>query len=184
MNIKNKLWTLVAWVVSWPPLAERIINRSFKHPYRHLPGYMDRFWVFNPYNEDTHQKASEKLLGRLGSYIPSVRVHHILRPDLARHLHDHPWNARTIILKGRYSERKLYSTVLDEESQYREWYKYNYREVGDTATINHGDYHSIDDVSEGGVWTLFITYKYMGMWGFLVDGVKIPWREYEQKYPT
>jgi hypothetical protein len=31
---------------------------------------------------------------------------------------------------------------------------------------------------DGGATTLFITGKYRGTWGFLVDGVKVPWREY------
>jgi hypothetical protein len=28
------------------------------------------------------------------------------------------------------------------------------------------------------VWTLFITWRYQGTWGFDVDGSKVPWREY------
>jgi hypothetical protein len=49
---------------------------------------------------------------------------------------------------------------------------------GDTATIKLGEYHSIDYVSDGGVYTMFITWDYRGTWGFLVNGKKVPWREY------
>jgi hypothetical protein len=49
---------------------------------------------------------------------------------------------------------------------------------GDTATIKFGEYHSIDYVSKGGVYTMFITWDYRGTWGFLVNGKKVPWREY------
>ena len=56
-----------------------------------------------------------------------------------------------------------------------EWLK---RAQGDTATLDHGEYHRIDQVSPGGVITLFITSKWRGDWGFLVNGVKVPWRIY------
>lgn len=52
------------------------------------------------------------------------------------------------------------------------------RNPGDTARLNHGEYHRIDEVSPGGVYTLFITSKWRGDWGFLVNGVKVPWRTY------
>jgi hypothetical protein len=104
------------------------------------------------------------------SWLPSIRVHHILRADTARHLHDHPWNARTIILKGWYRERRLEQDgTISEE----------FRTRGQTQRILYGQYHSIDEVSDGGVYTLFFTWKYCGNWGFLVDGKKVPWREYD-----
>ena len=110
-------------------------------------------------------------------WLPSVRIHHILRADTARDLHDHPWNARTIILKGDYVERRrvgMYDMLMAPIT------KEYLRLPGDTATINYGQYHSIDYVSKGGVYTMFFTWKYMGGWGFLVNGKKIPWRQYEE----
>ena len=52
---------------------------------------------------------------------------------------------------------------------------------GDTARLNHGEYHRIDQVSPGGVYTLFITSNWRGDWGFLVNGVKVPWRTYTER---
>lgn len=52
------------------------------------------------------------------------------------------------------------------------------REDDDTAALRFGEYHRITEVSEGGVWTLFVTGRYRGTWGFLVNGKKVPWREY------
>ena len=54
----------------------------------------------------------------------------------------------------------------------------NSRMPGDTAKIGFGEYHHIQKVAPGGAWTLFISGPYKGTWGFLVDGVKKPWREY------
>lgn len=165
------LWKAIAKIVSNKYVADYLIKRSKKTPYFDLPGYMERDWLFNPYDKDTHEKKYKLL--------PSIRVHHILRADLARHPHDHPWDARTIIMKGAYSERRMVGVDSNNEPLYEN----HLRMPGDTATIRFGEYHSIDSVSDGGVYTLFITYKYRGMWGFWVDGVKIPWRAYDQAYP-
>jgi hypothetical protein len=167
--MKNLLWRALAFVVSRKPVAEYLIKRAQRTPYFHLDGYMNRWWLFNPYSPEVAKENTERYKRKLPSWVPSIRVHHILREDLGRHFHDHPWNARTIILKGWYIERRL-------EADYQVDYV---RSKGNTATINYGEYHTIDEVSEGGVYTLFFTWKYCGGWGFLVDGKKVPWREYD-----
>lgn len=154
-------WKIVAYICSRPRVAEYLINRSFKTPYYHITGpdgdiYMGRWWLFNPY-----ATSGEK---RRYQFPISIRIHHIRRPDSDRNLHDHPWNARTIILKGYYDEEREDGCVL--------------RKRGDTARLNFGEYHRIFTVAPGGAWTLFITGKYRGTWGFLVDGVKVQWRKY------
>lgn len=168
--MKNLLWKAVAFVVSRKPVANYLIRRSWATPYFHLPGYMDRWWLFNSYSPDVEKSGEARYARKMPSWVPSIRIHHILRADDARHLHDHPWNARTIILKGWYVERRLNADGSITEGV---------RSKGNTAQILYGQYHSIDEVSEGGVYTMFFTWKYCGGWGFLVDGKKVPWREYE-----
>lgn len=141
------IWNLIAKVCV--RYADKIINRAQQWPYINLEGYMNRWWIFNAYKRD---------------WLPSIRVHHILREDFDRHEHDHPWNARTIILKGWYIEERTGKSF--------------FRNTGYTGRINFGEFHNIKRVSPGGVWTLFITYKYGGTWGFKVDGKKVPYREY------
>lgn len=58
-------------------------------PYEHLTDYMRRWWLI-PAAEDKGRKA--------------VRVHHILRSDLDRALHDHPWDNASFLLRGGYWE--------------------------------------------------------------------------------
>lgn len=171
------LWRMFAWVVSREPVADYLIERSKRTPYFDLPGYMNRWWLFNAYDSDT-SKPEDKRHGRKITWLPSVRIHHILRADTARDLHDHPWNARTIILKGRYVERRKVGMYSMLNEPITETFA---REPGSTATINFGEYHSIDAVSDGGVYTMFFTWKYMGSWGFLVNGKKVPWRQYEEE---
>lgn len=166
-------WGAVAKVVSIPAVASYLIKRSQRTPYFNLPGYMNRWWLFNGYGNDQSVPDAQRACIRRFSWLPSIRIHHILRADTARDLHDHPWDARTIILKGWYSERRLINKPCRHEVC-----KLHLRQPGDTAELNYGEYHSIDEVSDGGVWTMFITYKYQGTWGFLVNGVKVPWREY------
>lgn len=172
MTVKDLLWQAVANVVTIPAVRRYLITRAFRTPYFHLAGYMNRWWLFNSYGfkkEDEATRHESKF-----KWLPAIRVHHILREDVGRHLHDHPWDARTIILDGYYEEERM---MPDGTT------KIFYRMEGDTATLNYGEYHTIKKVSPGGVWTLFMTWPYKGTWGFLVDGEKIQWRKYEEMYP-
>jgi hypothetical protein len=164
----NLFWRLVAKLLARPAIAAWLIARAKRTPYLHIMSadgaemYMGRWWLFNPYSRETHKPA-------LWWFPWSFRIHHIMRPDEDRDLHDHPWNARTIILRGFYKEQRRHSGHGDIDY---------WREPGDTARLKHGEYHRIDEVSPGGVITLFITSKWRGDWGFLVNGVKVPWRTY------
>ncbi|MGE1156879.1 hypothetical protein [Pseudomonas kitaguniensis] len=184
----NLFWRFVAKLLARPAIAAWLIARAQRAPYLHIMSadgaemYMGRWWLFNPYSRDTHKPALW--------WCPwSFRVHHIMRPDEDRDLHDHPWNARTVILRGWYTEERLdLATIADRLTPGRpllllpdeEVYKLTTttRNPGDTARLNHGEYHRIDELSPGGVFTLFITSKWRGDWGFLVNGVKVQWRTY------
>lgn len=168
--MKEALWRALAAVLSQPVIAKHIIRRAQRTPYTHLPGYMNRWWLFNPY-----QKQDGEIIRRRGlrAWLPSVRVHEILRADTAEHMHDHPWDARTIILRGAYTE-----TVAGEE-----WNPAFFRSAGDTRAIRYGEYHHIHHVFGNSCFTLFFTWKYVGAWGFKVDGRKVPWREYLAEHP-
>jgi hypothetical protein len=122
--------------------------------------YMYRWWLFNPY-----PTGNDGAGRRWGDWLPSIRIHRIMREDRDRHLHDHPWNARTFILRGGYEEERPGQAFI-------------LRQPGDTARLSYGQYHRINKVSDGGVWTLFVTGKKRGTWGFKVDGKKVPWRMY------
>ena len=176
-RIVTWFWSAFAWTVSRPRVADWLIRRAMRTPYTHLPGYMNRYWLLNAY-----EKANGKEVTSI-RWLPSVRVHHILRRDNDRHKHDHPWDARTIILKNYYFEDRIVEHGRDANGGYYERTSRSARFPGDTAPILFGDYHSVAEVPEGGVWTLFITFGYQGTWGFLVDGVKVPWREYMEMHP-
>ena len=176
--MKQAIWSRVAQFLSQEARADALIQRSLRTPYMHLPSneeptYMERYWLFNPYDRITNKPKYW--------WCPwSVRIHHIKRADLERHQHDHPWNARTIILKGWYVERREnpeFESMLPESPSNPEFH-YHSRVVGSTAKLGFGEYHSITKASPGGVWTLFISGPWRGVWGFLVNGTKVPWKQY------
>lgn len=166
------IWNLIAWVASRQPIADWLIRRAKKTPYVHIDGYMNRYWLFNGY-----RRGLDGQMRKTFEWLPSVRVHHILRKDFDRVPHDHPWDARTIILKGWYSEHRRQQGQPEGAPEC----KYFFRDIGDTATLKFNEYHTVTEVSPGGVWTLFFTRKYQGGWGFWVDGKKVPYREYLEK---
>lgn len=167
------IWRAIAYLLSRPAVVAWLIARAARTPYRHLrtpdgtQWYMFRFWLFNPYPEkrtDEHGQPIPDPRSKLMQALPSIRLHHIMRDDLDRDPHDHPWDARTIILRNWYNENREGRHFM--------------RRPGDTATLRFGEYHRITAVPEGGVWTLFITGKYRGKWGYMVDGAKVPHDEY------
>ena len=178
--LTEPLWRLVALIVSQPRIADWLIARAQRTPYFHLPGYMERWWLFNAYPADHSLPDAERGNAKTITWLPSIRIHHILREDRAAHHHDHPWNARTIILRGFYDEVRFergLDTLFELLPVARR------RKRGDTARILFGEFHHIERVPPTGAWTLFITWSYGGSWGFNVAGQKVPWRDYLKRYP-
>lgn len=168
--MQNLIWRLFAKLLAWPPIADRLIARSQRTPYMHILShdesevYMWRWWLFNPCDRQTSRPRY--------AWCPwSIRINRIMRPDADRDCHDHPWNARTIILRGWYVEERLSPTDHTIKTRHL-------LTRGQTGTLRIGEYHRIDHVSQRGVFTLFITGPRFDGWGFLVNGVKVPWRQY------
>ena len=157
------IYRLLAWVLARPRVFSWLLARAQRTPYNDITNlegsevYMRRWWLLNPYHDTPG-------LRRFDWCPVSIRVHHILRRDHDRHLHDHPWNARTFVLKGWYLEQT-------EDGC-------NMRIRGHSAAIRYEQYHRILSVSEEGVYTMFVTGRYRGTWGFKVAGRKMPYKQY------
>ncbi len=154
------IWSALAKLLAIPSVANWLIRRAQRTPYTHIYDpdgslYMERWWLFNPYPGSEQSKRWD--------WLPSIRIHRIHRPDQDRHFHNHPWSARTFILAGWYDEERLGGSGRIT------------RTAGESARIDHDDFHKIVDMSHGGVYTLFVTGRYRHTWGFLV-----PWREYDK----
>lgn len=182
------IWNLIAKLITRPAITNWLIERAKRTPYQHITSadgqhvYMGRWRLFNAYPGAYGDHPQPRHI----PWLPSVRIHHICRADQDRDLHDHPWNARTIVLRGWYREERPL-----EQCSLRECRKHDgsamsqggirlrfERRAGYTGRLLFGQYHRISEVSEGGVWTLFITGRKRGTWGFMVNGKKVPWRTY------
>lgn len=162
------MWNLLAKFLARPRVADWLIRRAMRTPYRHIlidkglivvvedwhgyqlrmpprcHWYMRRYWLF-----------------RLGPL--QARLHHILAEDPGRNLHNHPWPFRTFILRGWYVENRHQPYI---------------RRAGETYRMGPNEYHRISDLAPDGAWTLFVTFGKRAPWGFKVGGQFVPHEEY------
>lgn len=183
-------WRPIAAIAARPAVMRRLLERAFRTPYTHIASadgsdvYMYRWWLFNAYGKD----SNNEITAPRWTWLPSIRIHLICRPDQDRDLHDHPWNARTIILRGWYDEERPCASpwsigcsgakelrMGDGTRPPRDVYR---RSEGYTGRLLYGQYHRISAISPSGVYTLFFTWAKRGTWGFMVNGHKVPWRDY------
>lgn len=111
-----------------------------------------------------------------------IKLHHILRSDEDRDLHDHPWSFLSIILLGRYWEHKA---VIESNNC-----KYDIRLDGKPATIRtwYGpgsilwrpapSPHRLELPAGRSAWTLVITSAKKREWGFRTVCGWVPWTDY------
>lgn len=188
--MREALWTLVAFVVSLRPVSDLLYRTAQRQPYAPIMSpdgttlYMWRGWLFNPYRKGPDNRT----IPSRWQWLPSIRVHIIMREDIDRHLHDHPWNARTIVLRGWYVEERLSDDRPQVPSNgangtidgfVKQSKTFHIRDKGYTGRLLYGQFHRITKVKPGGVMTLFFTWPYRGEWGFLVDGRKVLFKDYK-----
>jgi hypothetical protein len=143
-------------------LVNSLIAYAKRTPYFHLPGYMERYWLLKP---------------RWWTLGCSIRIHHILRSDEDRALHDHPWPFVTLILRGGYyEERPVFS-------EYPVWALHE-----PTGTTWHGagsvlvraarSRHRLRLARYSTTWTLFFMGPWRQQWGFYTSEGKVHWSKY------
>ena len=104
-------------------------------------------------------------------------IHHFTKPDLGEP-HDHPWDFRSVILKGCY---------VEEVYKYSGQKEYFMREEGNTFYVSKSRIHRIIHLPEGECFTLVIPQLQFGIqkssfyrW---VNGV-IQYRFWDAEYPA
>ncbi len=81
----------------------------------------------------------------------SIRLHHWLRGDDPRALHDHPWNFIVVVLKGSYWDVTA-----------------NGRQLMSPGTVQYRNALHKHTVDTKGCWTLVLTGPVIRPWGFWV----------------
>ena len=102
----------------------------------------------------------------------SIYFHGIYRKDDDKHLHDHPWNYISIILKGSFFE--VYQHEGGEQT---------IKCLNAISFIKRKatTFHKIYTLNTPAVYTLFITGKEHKEWGYLVNDKFIQHSEYREK---
>ncbi len=102
----------------------------------------------------------------------SIRIHHFLRSDDKRYMHDHAWWFTTLILKGSYTD-------VSKDANGNE-----IREVLNAGDIRHREANHAHyvQVEESGCWTILVTGKPMRNWGFWVKGKMMRPLRYFSRY--
>ena len=100
----------------------------------------------------------------------AIYIHRILKSDEDKHPHNHPWNFRTFILSGSYTE---------------EWYNAETEEYGkqiltrDDSTYRGFEiFHKIEIYQP--VTTLVCTGQHWNRWGYWVNGKFVEQSEYRE----
>ncbi len=93
-----------------------------------------------------------------------IYLHRILRPDEDRHLHTHPWNFISIILRGSYVERTKDRGLVT---------RLPLSVVHRPADLPH----KVEKVNRP-CWTLVVAWGRKRPWGFDVDGTIVPNEQY------
>lgn len=98
----------------------------------------------------------------------SIRIHHWIRSDDKRFLHDHPWNFLTIVLKGSYTDVSESLDLFCEPQEHM-------RETLTPGMIKYrrAEHKHYVDVPKSGCWTLLFTSRPKRKWGFWIDGKRL-----------
>ena len=173
---------LIGKILAQPRVSNRLLAIAMRTADKHIESpdkseiYMYRYWLFNRIDAKHRRKYP---------FIPfSIRVHRVMREDLDRHLHDHPFNAWWWIMAGGYDEVRVQKATLAEPNWSRDLMCERRLLPGDFAKIGSREYHKITRLHDArnGSLSLFVLGRYKGPRGFLVDGRKMLRAEYDRRY--
>lgn len=139
-------------------------------------------------------------LKRWSLFLPfgaSIKLHHILRSDEDRDLHDHPWSFVSIILRGGYYEHTYRPCIGGQQHQFRTtadiWHPHcvvcglykkftirTWHGVGSILLRPHPWPHRLEIPEGRTAWTLIFTGPKRRQWGFITVCGWIPWFRYTQ----
>ncbi|WP_051378820.1 hypothetical protein [Derxia gummosa] len=177
---------LPAVVIDW------LIRRSRRSPYPNIGNYMERGWLLR-----CDRKKAWPPFG--------ARIHHVLRSDHDRALHDHPWWNLSWVLRGGYwevtSAAEARPGVLRPEAarliellgtldtaaglaHATEAARLGvfWRGPGAMVRRSAATAHRLVVPKGGEAWSLFVMGKKSQWWGFITPEGKMYWRAYLRRY--
>lgn len=122
----------------------------------------------------------------------SIRVHYWLRSDDKRHMHDHPWDFRTFVLRGAYYDVSRYDTEEEIPTKLQGSYRTEtfeedhilVREYVTVTAFRKANHKHYVEIPKPGVITILFCSRPYNKWGFWIAGKKTLWRplRYFSKY--
>jgi hypothetical protein len=98
----------------------------------------------------------------------NIYLHHFLRSDDDRALHDHPWLNVSILLHGRYTEHTIAAGGVNQRAVYS----------AGAVKFRGARYAHRIELTDGPCWSLFITGRNVRTWGFHCPAGWRPWQQF------
>lgn len=99
-----------------------------------------------------------------------LMLHWFNRPDIGRHLHNHPWEwVQSTVLWGAYIEESVSMSAVRTQTVYK---------AGQTWRKRGVQYHAVRVLCTPGVLTLFRHGRRVRTWGFWKEGRHVDWDVY------
>lgn len=98
----------------------------------------------------------------------NIYLHHFLRSDDDRALHDHPWINCSILLSGKYTEHTISAGGVNYKREY----------ATGAVKFRGPRYAHRVELTDGPCWSLFITGPIVRDWGFHCPNGWRPWKEF------
>ena len=98
----------------------------------------------------------------------NIYLHHFMRSDDDRALHDHPWWNLSILLRGRYVEHTISAGGINRKIE---------RRAGQMKFRGAKAAHRIELI-DGPCWTVFITGPVLRSWGFHCRRGWVHWQKF------
>lgn len=139
-------------------LADRIIWRATRRTPDFIIGgsanpYLRRWWLI-PRNR-----------------MFNVYLHHFLRDDDDRALHDHPWFNLSVLLRGSYCEHTISAGGINHRRTFK---------AGEFRFRTPWTAHRVELI-DGSAWSLFVTGPRLRDWGFHCPEGWVHWRDFTSK---
>lgn len=185
----RKLITAVAQIL-WETVSDRNPNYSTGGgDYRRCgPLFVQ---TISSQKEDSSGRPAGEFIRRFGLKLGrfSVYLHRMTKSDPGRELHNHPWKAAFLVLKGGYEEVRAVSVPLGYPSHEGTldtmgWPNVIRRRVlpGDVNLISQEVYHRVDKLLADEAWTLGVIWDRRASWGFWNSmNEHVDSREYHQE---
>lgn len=175
--------------IGWPRWIPRLHSHLLrKHGYAREPDfiiggrrnpYMLR-WYLTPWSQ--YDRRDPPLWAQITKRVlPNVYLHHFLRSDDDRALHDHPWFNMSIVLQGDYWEITPKGRFLRSTGAIKirtPWAAHRVELFKACNAVDKGGVVLQHTVNEIEAWTLFITGPRVREWGFLCPKGWINWQKF------